>query len=483
MNNDTSFITNVLKVMSGTVIVQFIAFVTLPIITRFFTPQMYGISSIFISISTILGLIACLRYELAIMIPKKDTRAINIFFIALSFTLIITFLTSLVVLFFGDYFITIFELYEIKEYLWVIPFSVFLTGFSSALKYWNSRKKRFGFEAKALIYSSVFTQILKLFIGFIGIASSLYLIAAGLIGSLIMMLFFLYIIVTKEFKLFYKSFSIKAIRLLIIKYKQYPLVDLWGSFFNAFSWQLPILMLGFFFSPQIVGFWVLGYTAVRMPMTLIGESVGKVFFQKISEEKHLGTSTQTIKNIFDFLITFGLPVMILISFIGEDLFQIIFGNNWIEAGIYTQILSSWLFFNFVTSATSTLFYTFDKIKLSLYIHILIFITRFFSLLIGGLLNDIYLAIILYSITGTLTYGYTSIISLKIANIESSFFFKLLFKHTVFFVPIILLIIFFKYNFSVIYFLISSILLVVIYYLFYLFPNNTITKPIFLRILK
>jgi len=474
---DSGFINNVLKLMTGNIVAQGLAILSMPIITRFFTPEMYGVAALFVSITTILGLFSCLRYEYAIMLPSKDEEAINVLAVSLLSNIGVTFITTVIIYLMGDYFIKIFHIQAISDYLWLIPITVMFLGFNSTLIYWNSRKKRFGQQATIQIVSSIIIQSIKLYAGLVGLASSGILIVGGLLGSMSTSMLYGLNMMRSDYALFINQINLSNITMAFKKYKKFPLVDLWGGFFNAASWQLPTLMLAFFFSPKIIGFWALGYTVVRMPMTLIGQSVGNVFYQKVSEDKNTGQHVKTVDEVFKFLIAYGLPPMILLSIIGTDLFIVVFGDNWAEAGLYTQILAPWLFVNFVASATSTIFYIFGKFKMSFYIHALIFFSRFISLYIGGIMGDVYLALLLYSISGVLIYSYTSFLSLRFANIDPVQILKFFVKHIIYFLPFAILIYMLKLNFGLITYLMVSGLITFLYLVFFITPNNPIGKTL------
>ena len=75
----SEFTRNVLTLMTGTTIAQAIPIAISPILTRLYTPKDFGVLALFVAITSIFGSIANGRYELAIMLPKKDEDAINIF--------------------------------------------------------------------------------------------------------------------------------------------------------------------------------------------------------------------------------------------------------------------------------------------------------------------------------------------------------------------------------------------------------------------
>ena len=101
----SEFNRNILTLMTGTTIAQAIPIAISPILTRIYTPEDFGIFAIFLAITLIIGSIANGRYELAIMIPKKDEDAINIFALGFIITTFISLLLLVLVLIFQKYFI------------------------------------------------------------------------------------------------------------------------------------------------------------------------------------------------------------------------------------------------------------------------------------------------------------------------------------------------------------------------------------------
>jgi O-antigen/teichoic acid export membrane protein len=74
----SEFSRNVLTLMTGTTIAQAIPIAISPILTRIYTPEDFGVFALYMSVVSIVSVVATGRYELAIMLPKKDEDAINI---------------------------------------------------------------------------------------------------------------------------------------------------------------------------------------------------------------------------------------------------------------------------------------------------------------------------------------------------------------------------------------------------------------------
>ncbi len=66
------FSSNILTLVAGTTFAQIITILASPIITRLDGPGAFGLVALFTSIASILNVVACLRYEFAIVLSKSD---------------------------------------------------------------------------------------------------------------------------------------------------------------------------------------------------------------------------------------------------------------------------------------------------------------------------------------------------------------------------------------------------------------------------
>lgn len=139
----SSFITNTLIVMGGSSIAALITIISTPILTHYFTPDAFGIFAVFSSITGIISIIACMRYELAIMLPKSDDEAINIFALCLLIAFFISVFLLPIFWFFQSEIISLFNLPDLGSYILLIPFMILVNGFFTALYNWHTRTQNF----------------------------------------------------------------------------------------------------------------------------------------------------------------------------------------------------------------------------------------------------------------------------------------------------------------------------------------------------
>jgi len=333
-----SFSGNVLKLVTGATLAQTIGILVSPIVTRLFAPEAFGVFALFSSLTAITGVIVCLRYEFAITLPKTHEEAANILGVSLSSVCFITVVSALIVIWGDEQIISLTNAPELKSYLWLIPVAVLLSGTSSALNYWSSRTKHFGRLSVVQIISSLTIQITRLSAGFAGFVNGGILIGTTMLGSMFSTGVLASQIWRDDKKLFINHVKWKGIINGFIRFRKFPIIDIWGGLLNSISWQLPALMLSSSFSVSVVGFYALGLTVIKTPLSIISGSFSQVFYQKACDEKHLqGNNGELVEKSMNKLMFIGILPIVILAMIGEDLFAVIFGQRWLEAGRYAQI--------------------------------------------------------------------------------------------------------------------------------------------------
>ena len=136
---------NVLTLLTGTTVAQAIPVAISPILTRIYTPEDFGLFAIFIAMTAIFGSIVNARYDLAIMLPKKNEDAINLFALGFLITTIISSFFFVLVIIFNQNLVHYLGNKEIGIWLYFLPITIFLTGIWNILSHFNNRKKNIKF--------------------------------------------------------------------------------------------------------------------------------------------------------------------------------------------------------------------------------------------------------------------------------------------------------------------------------------------------
>ena len=383
--------------MRGTTIAQSIPLLISPILTRIYTPEEFGVFALFISIVAVFSVIATARYEFAVLLAKSDEDAINV--MALGF-LVVTFI-SLLLLFFITFFhgfvTSLLPTSQLDLWLYFIPLMVFFIGVFNLLNHFNNRKKYYKDIANATILKSIVGASIQLLMGFMHQGVS------GLISGQVISQFFANVKLAKN--IFKEKILVKTIRISKMfhqakKYKDFPKFQAPHALLNTFSSNIPTYMFSLFFNASIVGLYSLSVRIVFSPLMILANASAKVYNQKLSELHHqkedvYGFTLRFLKSLLKKII---LPFVLIVYF-APEIFAFVFSQEWKEAGLYTQVLSPWLFMIFFTSTISFIPSMLNQQKKALFLEVLYSFLRVLAIGIGVFYKDVYLGLILFSLVG------------------------------------------------------------------------------------
>jgi len=396
-------------------ITQLLSFFITPIITRIFTPEAFGLYAIYGSILGPIGVFSNMGYSSAIVLPEKDSDAINLFYLCILLTFI-TALSSFFIYFATDLAIfSKFNTSELSSYFWLIPVGLITNGIYMSLRYWNIRKKRFGYISSAKIFRFISNNGTILLLGFSGFTSGVILILSGLVGSVVSPAILSKSLVKKLIHQIHDHVSLSNLKNIAIRYSKFPKVIVANDLISRISSQTPIYLFSIYFSQSIIGFYAIGMRLITIPMNLIGNAIGEVFFQEAAKNKN--EIPFLLEKVVKSLALIAVPIYCFIGFLGEDLFTIVFGNSWSQAGLFAQILSVYMLSQFVTIPTSYLILVHEKQEYSIILNIATMIATGTSLVIGGKLGNINLSLILMSSTNSLIYLVYGIGFMKYAGLS------------------------------------------------------------------
>lgn len=347
--------------VSGTALAQLIPILLQPLLRRYFSPEIFGAYSVYLSLVGILIVISSFRYELAIILPRNDKEAVAIFFLTLVVNLIFNILLLVIIILGNAKILSFLNLSEtFAVYLYLVPLGTFLFSTYQSINYWLIRKKKFfaislnkfmrrGFEGS----SQVVFKFLKIPQG---------LIFGDLIGQIANLLSGIY--QGAKCGLSFRLYSWGKIKYVMRKYSDYPKFNIVPGFMSACSYLLPAIMINKFYSAENTGYFDLSKLLLSIPLALIATSISNVLLQRVSEKNKLQQSIR--KDLVSIFIVVALGVIFeiaVIMFWAEDIFKILFGNKWEFSGTISKILV-WAFaFNFIVSSFSSIFISLNKIKL------------------------------------------------------------------------------------------------------------------------
>lgn len=395
----SEFSRNVLTLMTGTTIAQALPIAAAPILTRIFTPEDFGLFAFYFAIVTILAVLATARYELAIVLPKRRDDAYQIVIMSWAISSAVSLLTLFMILLFESQIVGLLNNPKIANWLYWIPLSIFLTGVYQSLYYWFNREKGYRDMANSRIVQSSTMVVSQVGFGFLTKLSALGLILGQVIGQ-VLATFYMGQKFIKNTRNMHKPKRLKQFS-LAKRYINFPRFLVLAHTMNASSRQLPNVFFNIFFSATVAGFYLLIQRVISAPLSIIGSAIGDVFRQQASKAyAERGECIYEYKKTFKKLLIISLVPFGAFVFIAPDLFAIVFGKNWRQAGEYAQILMPMFFLQFVASPLSVLFIVAEKQKEDLLMQIVLLsgiILSFF------LTKDIGLVLVFISVTYSSVY--------------------------------------------------------------------------------
>lgn len=317
----------------------------------------------------------------------------------------------------GNNLLNLFNAEELSEYKWLIPIGVLFVSFYRILSKWAFRERNYYAISKTKVNQSLFSNSTKIGFGLLQFGP-IGLIIGQIIGSSAGVITLGRPILKKRY--LFKNITINNLKWVAKRYMKFPIYSTPSTFFNTAGLQIPILFLTSLFGPSVVGFYGLAMSIVNLPMKLIGDSVGDVFY---GEAANIGRSDpkrikQLSKNIIKKLFFIGLIPLFTLIFFGPFLFSFVFGENWYIAGEFARIISVLVFFRLMFTPIGEVFSVYEKLKTALLLDILrvsLVIVSFVTSIILSL--NSYWTIGLYSAAMSIIYILTFIIAQRILNNE------------------------------------------------------------------
>lgn len=334
--------------LGGTAAAQLILLAALPLLTRLYGPEDFGVLAVFSAIVAMCSVVSTGRYELAISLPEGDQEGANIAKLAsvcvVGFTLALSLLITLV----SPPLAEKFAESPFVDYFWLVPISILVVGLYQVGEKLAIRVKSFREISLTKIAQSAVVVGVQLLFFPLGPG---VLIVGLVVGQTV-----------ASIRLLRKVAGVvpsKALRfpeavLLAKRYRDFPAFSTWMGLFNTASVQLVPVFLVFLYGPVLGGAFSLAMRVLAAPATLLGGAVGGVFLSEAPAAMRNGTLDKLAVRLNKKLAQIGaFPLLAVVTY-GESVFKNLFGNEWAVAGYFAQCLAPWLYLKFQWSPFSVL---------------------------------------------------------------------------------------------------------------------------------
>ncbi|MEM7230911.1 MAG: oligosaccharide flippase family protein [Planctomycetota bacterium] len=387
-----TFLRSALTLSSASAVGQALPFLVSPVLTRLFAPEHFGLAGVYLAMGGLFAVAASLRYELAIVLPEKEDVASSV--TALSILCALTFAVVVGGIFALDAYLpwasSTFPIWVVA----LVPPLVLSSSLVTILNQFLTRYESFGALARSRLINTFFGSGAKLGAGIAGFASAWALVGATVLAQAMTVV---YLLVTPRAKrLSFRGVSARSILLAARQYRNFPYFAMGSGFLVELSLRLPLVFLAFEYSSRTLGFFVFAQMILRLPMGVVARSIGQVLVSKAARAES-GALSSLVGETFRLLVALGTLPILLLGVAGAPLFSFVFGSEWAEAGLYSQVLSLAILVEFVTAPLNQLFNVLERQKQAFRLNLVLFAIRVAALAVGIVIGGVLATLACYAV--------------------------------------------------------------------------------------
>ena len=336
----------------GMVVGQFLLVATMPLLTRIYSPDAFGLFGVFAAFVGIVGSIMAGRYEFAIPLSTQDEEAAALAVAGTVVTCILTALAAILVWAFGEPLARATSMPGLASLMWLLPPTLFLTGIGQPLEYWSIRRDTLRINAATRVAQYGGQAVGQAALGIAG-AGPIGLVLGYGLGYLTRAALFVASLTRNDLRIFATTRPMK-VREVAWSMRRYPLLTTISSIVKSLTQFLPTILFATLFGPAVAGGFDLAQRLLSVPVRLVGGAASQVFLAEASQHSVAELQRLFKKTVSRFLLI-GMFGMAPILFAGPQLFAFVFGEPWREAGAFAQALILLQLARFVQVPTSQSF--------------------------------------------------------------------------------------------------------------------------------
>lgn len=349
---------NAAKISSGTLIGQLISIAILPVITRIYGAEIMGIWTVIVSISGLMNTVTDLGLSQAMMIenPEEEIRTYNAI-------MTIVFLMSFAPLVIVALYCKVLAGYNWQLTIVVVLFSLIyaLTLQINQVSYtWLNKKKNYSVLMKNPILNHGSMAVFAIALGLLGFKTYGYYIGVT-IGQLITLVH-----MSRHLPRELRFSSIADMKAVIRKHQVFVKYQMPTNVTIQAREQFPNLLIGVFFGNTVLGYFSISQKLLNIPVTFIGQSLGKVFYQRLAELRQKGEQVASFiyRNFMRAMKLCFLPMILLAAF-GDAAIVMFFGSEYDVGGVIVRIVVFRTFFTFISTCMQGMDIVLERQKYSM----------------------------------------------------------------------------------------------------------------------
>lgn len=384
---------SVVLVGGATAIGQGALILASPILARLYSPEAFGLLSVYAAALSVLLAVSSLRFDLAIPTALDADEAVHLLAFSVLVALASSLVLALVLLAWGPQLAVIVGASQLVPFLWLLPLALFVASIAQGVSSWAVYHRTFPALGRMRAIQGIAQATCQAVLGVLR-AGPAGLIVGDVAGRLVGTEQ-----LVRPLLATLRSTHLDARTMLRHARVRWSFARVMtvASLLNALSLQVPFLLIPALFDLESSGQYFLAYRVLVLPASLVAAGVSQVFF---GEASHRRADPQRLHdlalNVAVSLLVFAIPTYTIVMMGGSEMIALLFGPQWATAGLYAQIMAPSLILWSVASPISTLLLVGRRERESLAFTLAELLLKAGSLLLGVAVGSLVVGIVALS---------------------------------------------------------------------------------------
>ena len=388
--------------------------VALPFVTRLYTPADFSSLAAFSAVVGVIGVAACLRFDIAIPIPTRTAEAANLLTLSLLVAGSISVALALILWLFGQQLTALFGERLSPSQMLLVPVGVMVLASYSALQGWLLRDCLFDTLARAKVGQSVASAGAQLGLGWQGLgATGLMLANVIYIGGSSLWLGWRG---AGQHANMLRRVSIRRMIALGRRYDRFPKYSTLEALANSASIQVPLLLIAAWAVGPEAGLLLLAMQVMQAPMAVLGNAVGQVYLSQAPAAHRDGKLAAFTAEVVRKLLRLGTGPLIFAGIVAPHVFPLLFGPAWERSGWLVSWMTPWFIAQFVASPVSMALHLTGRQRTALLLQALGLTVRILAVAIAAQAVPSFIAES-YAVSGLLFYAVYFAVVLRVTRVR------------------------------------------------------------------
>jgi len=333
VTQQSPFLRNALTMVGGSALAQAIPLAVVPLLSRLYSPAEFGMLATIVASSAALSVVSTARYELAVVLPKEEEEA-NVL---VALALWLAFAVCGAVLIGTALFVAATPMRSGNGWSLAVPLLALLMAFGQIGSFIANRGRAYGRIAAASVAQQIVNSGIAIVLGISRVLAGGLVIArlAGALASCaVLCLGFRQALLGPGARS-----STERKWACAKKYRQFPFFNLPYSLLGSISRDLLIFALTLKGDIIAAGLFGMARTLAMAPVTLLSGALSQLFYKETAvsigslEHKRLTIA------LLEAAAWAFVPGFALVAWWGPDMFAVLLGERWREAGVFAAVLA------------------------------------------------------------------------------------------------------------------------------------------------